>query len=304
LNCARTIVRAFVFQEEKADVDQQSWAFAPVPGAGADVDAQLSAILRSEAVDTGMDSPVRGVLALLTPLVARWAGTSLLDIFPSGSFAKGTANRSSTDIDLFISLHWNTEATLREIYDGLDGVLRGAGFAVRRQNVSLHVKVNGFGVDLVPGKKQSLASGDHSLYLRRRDTWIKTNVKKHVEWAEATGRRPEMRLMKLWRDGRGLDWPSFYVELATARALEEQILPGTLSGNLRRVLEFVCDRLEWARLADPANGSNVVSETLAGEEKRVLARAAAEWLKGQGIGIRGTDSKGNGSYGGVRWSGL
>jgi len=36
--------------------------------------------------------------------------------YPSGSFAKGTANRSGTDIDLFISLTSGTPDTLKEIY--------------------------------------------------------------------------------------------------------------------------------------------------------------------------------------------
>lgn len=254
---------------------------APARGAEIEGDEGLYEMLRRERVDTGAEAPVRGVQAVLRPLLLRWAGGSLLDIFPSGSFAKGTANRSSTDIDLFLSLRWDVDLGLREIYDGLDRALRAAGLEVRRQNVSLGVKVNGFSVDLVPGKRQDPVSDDHSLYLRRRDTWIKTNVKKHVRWVQATGRQLEMRLMKLWRDERGLDWPSFYVELATARALEGQMTPGTLSGNFGRVLEWVRDRLEWARLVDPANGNNVVSETLSGEEKRRVARVA-----GEGVGSR------------------
>jgi len=43
----------------------------------------------------------------------------VLSISPSGSFAKGTANRSGTDIDLFISLSESTPETLKEIYDSL-----------------------------------------------------------------------------------------------------------------------------------------------------------------------------------------
>ena len=43
----------------------------------------------------------------------------MLSISPSGSFAKGTANRSGTDIDLFISLSESTPETLKEIYDSL-----------------------------------------------------------------------------------------------------------------------------------------------------------------------------------------
>lgn len=258
------------------------WTGAPDGGAGVDVDGRLYGMLRREAVDGGEGAPVRGVQALLRPLLGRWAGVSLVDIFPSGSFAKGTANRSSTDIDVFLSLHWNTDLGLREIYERLDRVLGEAGLTTRRQNVSVRVKVNGFSVDLVPGKRHGPMTDDHSLYLRRRDTWIKTNVKKHVEWVRGTGRMAEMRLMKLWRDERGLDWPSFYVELATARALAGQVLPGTLSGNMAKVLEWVRDRLEWARLVDPANGANVVSDTLTGEEKRVVARAAGEELSASG----------------------
>ncbi len=43
----------------------------------------------------------------------------MLSISPSGSFAKGTANRSGTDIDLFISLSESTPETLKETYDSL-----------------------------------------------------------------------------------------------------------------------------------------------------------------------------------------
>lgn len=242
-------------------------------------DVYLRAILRREAVDTGMDAPIRRVQAELWPLLVRWGGSSLVKVHPSGSFAKGTANRSGTDIDLFISLREDTDATLRAIYDGLDRALRAAGYSVRLQNVSINVKVNGCSVDLVPAKRQNRLTSDHSLYLRRHDTWIKTNVLKHVDWIHSTRRQDEMRLMKLWRDQHGLDWPSFYVELATARALQQLALPDTLSENFRRALEFARDHLESTRLLDPANASNIVSDLLTGEEKRVIARAAAAALR-------------------------
>ena len=40
-------------------------------------------------------------------------GNVVLSISPSGSFAKGTANRSGTDIALFISLSESTPETLK-----------------------------------------------------------------------------------------------------------------------------------------------------------------------------------------------
>lgn len=180
----------------------------------------LREILLREAVENSIDAPARRVLADLGPVIVHWAGNNLAKLHPSGSFAKGTANRSSTDIDLFISLREDTPGTLRDIYFSLDEALRDAGYIVRRQNVSLHIRIGAFSVDLVPARRHDRLTLDHSLYLRRRDTWIKTNVMKHVDWVHATGRRDEMRLMKLWRDQHNLDWPSFLVELTTARALD------------------------------------------------------------------------------------
>ena len=78
----------------------------------------------------------------------------LSDVSPSGSFAKGTANRSGTDIDLFISLSQNTPETLKQIYDKLFSRMTEKGYSPKRQNVSINVKVNGYDVDLVPARRQ------------------------------------------------------------------------------------------------------------------------------------------------------
>jgi hypothetical protein len=68
-------------------------------------------------VDTGIFSPLWGVQATLQPVIAAWAGTQLISVSPSGSFSKGTANKSGTDIDLFISVSETTRETLKQIYD-------------------------------------------------------------------------------------------------------------------------------------------------------------------------------------------
>src|ERR1700744_917420 len=64
----------------------------------------LWAILAREQVSSGLASPALFVPGIVRPIIERWAGRYLLDLAPSGSYAKGTANRSSTDLDLFISL--------------------------------------------------------------------------------------------------------------------------------------------------------------------------------------------------------
>lgn len=78
-------------------------------------DQYLRKILIREQVDSGFYSPVRSVAEMLTPMLKHWGSGYLLGIEPSGSFAKGTGNRSGTDIDLFLSLSSNTPDTLSQI---------------------------------------------------------------------------------------------------------------------------------------------------------------------------------------------
>src|SRR5437867_5955320 len=97
----------------------------------------LQNILNREAVDSGPHSPVRGVQAIIQPLIAQWAGNQLFGVSPSGSFMKGTANFSGTDIDLFVSLSPNVRETLKEIYESLFTKLSQNGYTQKRQNVSI-----------------------------------------------------------------------------------------------------------------------------------------------------------------------
>ncbi|SDG69435.1 Nucleotidyltransferase domain-containing protein [Bradyrhizobium sp. Rc2d] len=76
----------------------------------------LNAILMREQVGTGLASPALFVPGVIRPVIEQWAGRYLLDVTPSGSYAKGTANKSGTDLDLFISLSPDTAETLSEVH--------------------------------------------------------------------------------------------------------------------------------------------------------------------------------------------
>ena len=143
-------------------------------------DQYLYGILLREAVDAGPNSPLLAVQTTLMPTLRQWAGDNLLGVYPSGSFKKGTAVLSGTDIDLFLSLSEHTNETLKEVYNNLFDCLTSAGYSPRRQNVSLNVTVSKYSVDLVPAKRQNALSSDHSLYRRKADTWTKTNVFTHA----------------------------------------------------------------------------------------------------------------------------
>jgi hypothetical protein len=230
-------------------------------------------ILKREAVDTSPNSPVLAVRATLLPIIQKWAGQRLLAVAPSGSFAKGTANRSGTDIDLFISLAPATQEPLGEIYERLFDTLVAAGYSPKRQNVSLNLRVGTYDVDLVPAKRQDNATGDHSLYVRRAATWRQTNVAKHILYVQQAGRASETRILKLWRTQKGLDFLSFYLELTVIEALRGH--PSvSVAMNVLRVLHYIHQKFETARVEDPANTNNVLSDELTATEKSAIARAA------------------------------
>jgi hypothetical protein len=237
-------------------------------------DQYLETILNREAVPTGVGSPLWGVQRTLEPMIREWANGRLLNLHASGSFMKGTANLSGTDIDLFISLSENTIESLSEIHQKLLNRLRERGYTPRPQNVSINVKALGYSVDLVPAKRQNAYGDDHSLYRRKADSWTKTNVLTHIQHVAASGRAREIRIIKLWRDQRSLDFPSFYLELTVLAALAAQPSWISLSQNVQTVFEYLQDSFPNARVMDPANTNNVISDDLTQGEKHKISAAA------------------------------
>ncbi|MBX3306485.1 MAG: nucleotidyltransferase domain-containing protein [Nitrospira sp.] len=237
-------------------------------------DDYLRSILAREAVNTGLLSPPRAAQFTLEPAIKRWANNFLVSVSPSGSFAKGTANKSGTDIDLLISVSHTCPNNLESIYETLAQALTENNYPIRRQNVSINVKVNGLDVDLVPAKRHDALSQDHSLWRRKAKTWTKTNVAKHIAHVTASRRMNEIRILKLWRSQQGLDFPSFYLELSVIEALSHGRAPGTLGRNVMTALHYLRDRFPNARIIDPANTNNIISEDLTDSERATIQQAA------------------------------
>lgn len=237
------------------------------------IDEHLRGVLARHSVDTSIYSPVRAVQAILDPALRGWGGRYIADISPSGSFAKGTAVHGGTDIDIFVSLTSSLTDTLRSIYDTLFSALTQAGFATRRQNVSIGTTVNGWRVDVTPGRRQDQYGNYHSLWSSKTGSWLQTNVKVHCHQVSGSGRLDEIRLMKIWRNTFGLDWPSFYLELFTIDALRGE-RRRNLQQNVVTVLRAIADGIGTRKLIDPSNTNNVVSDTLTAQGKSALSLAA------------------------------
>jgi hypothetical protein len=236
-------------------------------------DDYLRRILQREAVDAGADSPLRQLEGELRQLCQPWGGRYLLDLYPTGAFEKGTANRSGTAIDFLASLAPHTPYPVDEIYHTLLAALRQAGLEPVPRGVAVGFGFRGLNVDLIPGKRESLASDMHTLYRPRLRQPVKTNLTDHVLDCVAGGRCEEIRILKLWRDQAGLAFPSFYLELAVTAALRNRPL-GQLAGNVWTVLGYLEGPFMGRSLLDPVNVLTVVSDDLTLLERAEIKTAA------------------------------
>jgi hypothetical protein len=233
----------------------------------------LRAILQREAVETGVNAPLRQLEAEVQALCESWAGRYLLEVYPSGGFEKGMANQSGTNIDFVVSLAPQTPFLTKQIYESLFQHFERNGFGPERRNVSIALSVDGASIDIVPAKRESLITDVHEIYSTRRMAPIKTNLNHHVLDAIENGRREEIRVLKLWRDQRDLDFPSFYLELSTVAALRRRPL-GELADNVWAALGYFEQLFVGRAILDPANANNVISGEMSMSEKMAIASAA------------------------------
>jgi hypothetical protein len=198
----------------------------------------------------------------------------ILQVKPSGSYAKGTAIKSSADIDLFISIDPNCGKTLKEIYDSLFNFIQ-ARVRCRKQTVSVRCYFDNGVVDLVPARKNSgnFLDTDHWLYVTKRNTWQKTNVDTHISVVSRSGYADVMRLCKAWREKKGFEFPSLYLELVVIRALNGTNFV-SLEDKFRAVLGWISRNIETAAFVDPANTNNPISDDLTNAEKTIVRRQA------------------------------
>lgn len=207
------------------------------------------------------------------PVIKTWGNSYLVKAEFSGSLAKGTGVSLGTDADIFISVSSTTPGTLADLYETLFNAVSQAGYTARKQNVSIGTTVNGYKIDLVPGRRQSQHGNDHSLYKSKSNSWTQTNITTHINHVKRSYRIDEIRLAKIWRELHNLDFPSFYLEMAVIDSLK-YATAGNLAANFLKVLEFFRDSLPSTRYVDPANSNNIISDDLNAAQKSAVSSQA------------------------------
>src|SRR3989338_3632629 len=219
----------------------------------------------------------------LKPHIHAWANGHAYVLKLSGSLAKGTAITGTTDIDIFISLDPSvgTCNTLENVYNTLRNRFNGVGYTAREQNVSVGIDHTGLKMDIVAGEKHHPLGFDHSIWKRKAQTWTKTNIDEHVNHIKKSGRIFDIKAIKIWRKLRGLDFPSFYLELSVIEALKSRTLLGVSpTENFVKVMNYLANDFVDKIITDPANQSNEVSEELTEAEKQTIRDAAVITLQG------------------------
>lgn len=226
------------------------------------------------------DATIQNAFNIIIPHIRAWGGSYISEISVSGSYAKKTAIGAGSDIDLFVSLIPETPDTLQQIHQTLLTRFQQAGLLPRKQNVSIGLTVANLKVDVVPAKRQNNQGNDHSLCLSKVNSWRKTNVAQHISYISGSGRTEEIRALKCWRDCHGLEFPTFNIELAVINALNGKPY-GQLASNMATVLQYLTGNFLLARLVDPANSANIVSNDMTQLEKQAVARVAKQSLQAQ-----------------------
>ena len=202
-------------------------------------------------------------------------------------------------------------ATLQEMYDEVYKYLKNEYAEsddnldkddVRKQRVSIGLKFvfddgNEFELDVVSGRERpnngsyNNDNTDLSLHIHKKSekeqqdgkTRIKTNVKKHVDLLSGAGRTHERkvaRLLKVWKTEKkekegGKLIKSFIMEVYTKEAFDnnEDSIPSGLWEKTKMVMQHIIDNIETKDLKDPANGSNIISDSMSNSAKTDTRKA-------------------------------
>ena len=211
-----------------------------------------------------------------------WRRGDITDIKLSGSRAKGTAIKGTCDLDIFVSFSSTTKRTLEDLYNDCYELLKSKFADVRKQNVSIGVKVffelgekdvDPVKIDVVPARRIDQYGGDHNLFKNKSRTWTKTNIDKHISQVKKSGRQRDIAALKIWREINKVEFPSIYLECFALKALSGYPIESCES-NFYHLLYSIRREILNSNIYDPANSANNLSNDLSYSEKQRLASLA------------------------------
>jgi hypothetical protein len=136
----------------------------------------------------------------------------------------------------------------------------------------------------VPGRALDPQYLEANLYRTDTGTTLKTSLKRHLDRVRNSNRREAIRLMKLWRERRGVPFrKSLLLEVMTIAGCSGVALDD-LGAQVRAALVYIRDNIARGNVADPANSNNSLSDDLDYSARQVIRAAAATAAAAQNWG--------------------
>jgi len=191
-----------------------------------------------------------------------------------GSFIKRTMISEAYDLDIIVYFPPTDRFTVRQLYEAVEGRLQQNGFSTRRHNVAIRLPYEHFHIDVVPGRARDSNYRYATLYASEKDTTKQTSLKIHIDLVRNGEAQDVIKILKLWRHGHGVPISSLAIELATDQALFNN-RNASLEERVWKVLGWFRDSFATARLVDPANSTNILSDDIPASDKAAIVAAAA-----------------------------
>ncbi len=191
-----------------------------------------------------------------------------------GSFAKKTMVKCSYDLDLVLYYPADANYSIQILYESVESRLKDKGYKTQRRNVAIRLPYeNGLHVDVVTGRAVDDTYVYANLWASELAKNKQTSIKKHIDLVRKNGGFQDVvKLLKVWKTNHNLSLPTFALELAADKALAGNT--GDLENRFWTVLLYLRDSFANARLVDPANSANVVSDELQYSIKAAVQTAA------------------------------
>ena len=214
------------------------------------------------------------------PIINNWGKPYCNDLIVMGSIAQGVfvKKEMGLDLDLLVSMKSDTPFTVKELYESLHKYLKSKNYKVELRNISMRIKYNGISVDFVPSIKTPGNTDFHTVYSRKEDKEMPSNVEMHKKIVKVSGRKREIQLMKIWSSIHNIPFDGFTLALTTIEALKGKP-KNELASNFITVLNYIVYKFENVKFADPSRPEDIISDNMEPEEKKKAIKVAKKCLK-------------------------
>lgn len=201
----------------------------------------------------------------------------------AGSFGKKTMINANFDLDIVVYWPHNWNYSLKEIYKQVGSVLTKNWTIVKPKTVAWTLPFdNGFHIDVVPGRALDNTYHFANLYHQKKDTSFQTSIKTHIDTVRKSNCQDIIRLMKLWRHKKNVPIKkSLALELMTIKGC--QGVSGGMEKKLYSALNYVYRNIMTAKIVDPANSINIISDEITPSERSQIQDAAFSAIRAKSL---------------------